>query len=366
MAALSDFFTPITNTKPYLKAAFEGFAGSGKTYTAGKLAIGLHKRIASTKPIALFDTERANKFLKPLFKLAGIECVVKESRSFTDLMTAMRLCREGFSDILIVDSITHVWENVLAEFMAEKKRTRLEFQDWGILKPLWKRQFSDPFVNDPYHFVMCGRAGFEYTDEKDEQGRRQIFKSGIKMKVEGETAYEPDLLVLMERYEEVLERDKVVYREAMILKDRSNTIDGKTFQFKPDDATGKVWDAFSPAVEVMLENPDYRVPVSGNDSLLFPTEEARVNYGREKDKMVEEIDGLLMAAWPGMTAEEKKKRGDLVYEVFNTRSHKAMEDLGLEQLQSGYDKIRGRLLNLGLVQAKPMPEAKDETTETPA
>ena len=50
------FFTPIGNTKPYFKAAFEGFAGSGKTYTAALVAIGLHKKIQSKKPVVIFDT----------------------------------------------------------------------------------------------------------------------------------------------------------------------------------------------------------------------------------------------------------------------------------------------------------------------
>ena len=38
---MSKLFTPATNTQAYLKAGLMGFAGDGKTYTAGELAIGL-------------------------------------------------------------------------------------------------------------------------------------------------------------------------------------------------------------------------------------------------------------------------------------------------------------------------------------
>ncbi|MBI4600238.1 ATP-binding protein, partial [Candidatus Uhrbacteria bacterium] len=195
-----NFFVPVANTKPYFKAAFEGFAGSGKTYTAARVALGIHARIKSDKPVVIFDTEKAAKFLKPMFQEAGVELLVRESRSLADLKETMKRLRDGASDVLIVDSISHVWEGFLQAYAEKVRRTRLEFQDWGVIKPTWKREFSDPFVRDPYHVIMCGRAGYEYENEVNKDtGKREIYKSGVKMKVEGETAYEPDLLVLMER-----------------------------------------------------------------------------------------------------------------------------------------------------------------------
>ena len=230
-ADFGNFFMKVANTKPYFKAAFEGFAGSGKTYTSALVAIGLHQKIKSKKPIVMFDTEKAAKFLKRIFNEAGIELLVKESRTLADLKESMRLLREQqVSDIFLIDSISHVWEDTVEAYKRKMNRTHLQFQDWGILKPMWKAEFSDPLVRDPYNIIMCGRAGYEYENEiNQDTGKREIYKSGVKMKVEGETAYEPDILVLMERFEEILGKDKKVYRQATVVKDRSTLIDGKTF-----------------------------------------------------------------------------------------------------------------------------------------
>ena len=98
-----NFFEPLENTTPYFKFAAQGEAGSGKTYTSALIAIGLHNRIQSGKPVVIFDTEMSSKFLKPLFKENGIEAVVKTSRSLADLSKTMRFCSEGGSDVLLID-----------------------------------------------------------------------------------------------------------------------------------------------------------------------------------------------------------------------------------------------------------------------
>lgn len=329
-----NFFIPLVNTKPYFKAAFEGFAGSGKTYTAAQVVIGLHKSINSTKPVIIFDTEKASKFLKPLFEKNGIQVLVRESRSTADLSETMRRCRGGASDVLLIDSLSHIWEDFVESYKRKVKRTTLAFQDWGIIKPSWKHTFSDPFVNDPYHVVMTGRAGYEYDFQTNEDtGKRELLKTGIKMKVEGETAYEPDMLVLMERYEEVMKKDKKVWREATIIKDRSNMLDGKTI-------VNPTFKDFEPSIKVMLANGEKPFTQSEGDSAaLFRTEDEKREWVREKTKHLEEIEGYLVSIFPGQSAKDKKNKVEAIQYAFGTRSWTAVSELSPERLQAGYEKI---------------------------
>lgn len=329
-----NFFSDLSNTKPYLKIAFEGFAGSGKTYTMAQLAAGLHKRIESKKPIVIFDTEEAAKFLKRFFDGHGIRVLHKRSRTLADLIETMKRCRDGASDIVMIDSITHVWENFLSAY-AEKlgrKAGRFQFQDWGVIKPTWKKDFSDPFVRDPYHCLMTGRAGFEYETEIDEDGKKELFKSGIKMKVEGETAYEPDLLVLMSRREDVTGKEKSVWREATVIKDRSTLIDGKTLQ-NPTFAD------FEPAIDYILEHPEPKEAVEKSSTELFENDEDRKQFGIKRDILIEKIEAEMVSAWPGATAEAKRAKVDALQESFATKSWTEVKKMDLAVLESGLERM---------------------------
>lgn len=329
------FFQPLENTKPFMKIALEGFAASGKTYTMAKLAILLWKLIKSTKPIVYVDSEKAGKFLLPLFNEAGIKVLHRETKSFADLMQAMALCRDRqVSEILLVDSLTHFYENYLQSYLQKVKRTKLQFEDWGIIKPTWKREFSEPLVADAYHMMFTGRAGYEYDNEKNaETGKREIFKSGVKMKVEGETAYEPDMLILMERYEKVLGDDKQVWREATIIKDRSGLIDGKTFR----NPTGE---EFLPALNACLANPVSRPKtIEADTGLIFATEEDKRDWLKKRDVLVEEIEALLVETWPGQTADEKQAKILALKAGFQTASWTWIKSQRPEALADGKSRI---------------------------
>jgi AAA domain len=222
---------PAKITSAYLKMGILGFQGGGKTKTAGKTAIGLYKYMQSkgidcaNKPVAFFDTETGSDWLIPDFQQAGVPLVVAKRRSFADLLAVVKEAEAGAS-VLIIDSITHPWRELCESYMRKKQRTFLQMDDWGYLKGEhgWAK-FTDLFVNSKLHIIMCGRAGYEFEDYKDDNGKRQIEKVGTKMKTEGETGFEPSLLVLMEQVED-LRTGKVKHR-ATVQKDRSTLLDGE-------------------------------------------------------------------------------------------------------------------------------------------
>lgn len=343
-----NFFTELLNTKPFYKAALEGFAGSGKSLTATLIAIGMHQHLKSAKPVIIFDTEKAAQFLKPIYDKAGVPVLMRSARSLADLVETMRRCRQGASDVLIIDSISHVWEDFLRAYQVKVKRTKLQFDDWGPIKSTWKQEFSEPFVNDPYSIIMCGRAGYEYENEKNEEtGKREIYKSGVKMKVEGETAYEPDVLILMERFEKLIGEDKEVWREATVIKDRSQKLDGKSFK-------NPTYKDFAPAIEAVLANPalDLATSPEGDATLLFRTEEDRAAARRERDKAWEEIEGLLARALPGATGKDKQMKLDILDKIFATTSETAIRSMSIDSLRDCYVALREELVERGLAEWK--------------
>lgn len=315
-------FKKLENNRPFLKLALEGFAGDGKTFTATEIGIGVHRLINSKKPIALFDTEKAFKALKWKFDASGIETVVNdEERSLKALSQAITWCEEGNADVLIIDSITHVWEEFLRAYLnrpdkngKEIKRTRLEFQDWGVLKPTWKELFSTPFVMAKCHIIFTGRAGYEYTDERNEEtGKREIFKSGIKMKAETETAFEPDILVLMQKVQDLISDEKSVWREAMVVKDRTTQIDGKVFK-------NPTFEDFYPAIKVLLDGTLREVHNGQIPDSFAEFEYKYSEVGKDREILIAEIEGCFELMGLGTGKEDKQVKAWTLNQVYGLNS----------------------------------------------
>lgn len=360
ITAGASFFTPAANTKPYFKVAAQGFAGSGKTYTLFKIAMALLAQVRKHDPaapnrIVFFDTEKASGFLRPLAEGAGIELMVKESRSLRDLTEAITICENGYATVMLVDSISHVYENFLEAYKQAKKKTRLEIQDWGFIKPRWKSDFSERFVRSRVHILFTGRAGYEYEAVEVERDngttKKEFHKAGVKMKVDGETAYEPDLLIHMERFEELLDgKKKRVWREATILKDRSGLIDGRTFE-NPDGSE------FSPVIEYLLTKPSDAVQSpEGDDRGLFDESDAGERAKLERTILLESIEALIVQLVPGQAAKDKVAKVQLLVDHFGTRSWREVEVSRLERLREGK-----RALEVLLSKAQQL--AKDAAAE---
>jgi len=337
------FFQNLENTSPFYKMAAEGAAGSGKTHTLALIAFGLHKYIKSEKPIVIFDTERAAKFLLPMAKKEGIKILVKESRSLKDLADTMDFCNGGINgnpdkspggaDILIIDSITHVWEGFMEAYKKSKNRSFIQFQDWGLLKPAWKKEYSDRLVMGNYHIFFTGREGYTYEQEMNEvTGKKEIVKSGVKMKAEGDTAYEPDVLLRMERFENLLTEPKEVWREATVLKGRGGIIDGMVFK-------NPTFEDFLPQIEFILGGK-YTDPIPQQfDGDIIKTEEDHWEERSNKTILLEEIETLFKKLALGTGKEDQAIKMGLLDRHFLTRSWTKIEQMSISELEFAYENL---------------------------
>ena len=217
---------PAVNQTAYAKIGILGFAGSGKSFTGTDLAIGLAK-LSKGKSVAFFDTEKGSDFMIKKVRESGLELLVHRGRSFMDLVTIIKdLDGSKETPVLIIDSITHIWRDLCDSYAKKMNKKRLSMMDWNILKGQWK-EYTDKFINSSLHMVMLGRAGYEYDMFENDDGKKEMIKTGTKMKVEGETGFEPDLLIEMDRVEA---KDKIINR-AWVMKDRNQALNGKFFDY---------------------------------------------------------------------------------------------------------------------------------------
>lgn len=335
-------FKKAEKTQAYLKAGFLGFAGSGKTYTSTLLAAGLielgrqRKLEFANKPAFFLDTETGSDWVEPQFRDRDIELFTSKTRSFSDLMTAVREAEKDGS-ILIVDSITHIWRDLCESYLRRKKRRRLEFPDWSVLKDEWGK-FTDAFVNSAVHMILCGRAGYEYDFLEDSDGKKQLEKTGIKMKAESEMGYEPSLLVLMERETEPGDLKKIV-RVAHVLKDRATKIDGQAFP-------NPTFEAFLPHVEFLnLGGAHLGVDTSRTSDEMFDDNgDSRWRWERTQRAIaIEEIEAEIAREWPGQDKDAKVAKAEFVEEIFGTRSWTAVKEMRWERIEKARDQVWRRL-----------------------
>lgn len=328
-------------TSAYLKMGIMGFQGSGKTYTATQTAIGLVQMMRQRelqqggKPAYFLDTETGVDWVTPQFVKASIELRTAKTRAFKDLRLAVEEA-EHEGSVLIIDSISAFWAELTESYAKQKNRQRgLEFQDWAFLKRTW-RLFTDQFINSQLHIVLCGRAGYEYDYFENDSGKKELEKTGVKMKAEGEMGYEPSLLVYMER--ETDPDTLKVTRTATVLKDRSTILDGKKI-INPTFAS------FAPHIQFLnLGGKQLGVDTARSSDEMIPKDAPRDKIGVRKEIVAEEIQALLVYHVPGQTMEDKKRKIALLEKHFKTTSWAKVEkDMSLERMREGYNSLHVEL-----------------------
>jgi hypothetical protein len=345
----------------YLKAGFLGFAGAGKTYTATLLGIAAQKILGQDAPIAMWDTEQGSVYMAPVVKaLTGKDLLGDRSRSFSALMQFTRDCESEGVGVAVIDSVTHPWREMCDSFLEQvnDKRKRdnkrpigkLEFQHWGPIKGKWA-EFTVWYLNTQRHAIICGRAGFEYDFEVNDEGRKELVKTGTKMKTETEFGFEPSLLVEMAREREDGEK-KRNRRVATVLKDRFSVLDGSEFRFPSSSNHKKNLDAVLKAFEghLALLNPGAHAGIDAETKTAMDVDsegdDGWMREKRQREIFCEEIQGELMAVYPGQSAAEKKAKADLINELFGTRSWTKVENTRSDMLKEGLDKLRIRLTEM--------------------
>jgi hypothetical protein len=211
-----------------LKIGLYGNAGSGKSFTALLCAEGL--AAISKKRIAYVDTERGTDFYckdVPDRKVhpKAFDFDAMYTKSITEVLAAVKGLNPSEYGVIVIDSITHIWEAArLAYSGKETSAGTIPFHAWAKIKKPYK-ELINFLLSSTMHVFICGRQGNEFGED-EETG--ELKKVGIKMKAEGETPYEPHILIHMEAVKNIKSGEATI--TAFAEKDRTGVLAGRTIQ----------------------------------------------------------------------------------------------------------------------------------------
>lgn len=179
-------FTKATKTKAKLRAAIFGPAGAGKTYTSLSIATGMGGKIA------LIDSERgsANKYADRFdFDIAELD--VKNIDAYVEVINQA----VGCYDVLIIDSLSHAWNELLEEVekIAKAKYRGNTWSAWSEGNPKQKK-LVDALLSFPGHIIATMRSKTEWQTST-ENGKIKPTRVGLSPEQGKGIEYEFDLLI---------------------------------------------------------------------------------------------------------------------------------------------------------------------------
>lgn len=163
-------FTKATKKQARLRMALIGPAGSGKTYTALKVAEGL----VPGGRVALIDTERgsASKYAD----MYDFDVLELSSYAPATYVSALEVAnKEGF-DVVIIDSLSHAWvgnEGALqmVDNISKRSKSGSSFNAWRDVTP-HHNKMVDSILRASAHVIVTMRTKTEYVLEKNEKTGR--------------------------------------------------------------------------------------------------------------------------------------------------------------------------------------------------
>lgn len=209
-----------------IKMGIYGDAGSGKTPFALLVAEGLQKIYGGE--VAFVDTERGTDFYtkkinERYWHKEAFNICVEHTKSILKAKEEIeKIKNDKTFTVVVIDSLTHLWESAKQSYSGKRtKHGGIPIYAWNKIKKPFK-DLIDLLLECDKHVILCGRAANMYDEGSTEE---TMVKVGTKMKAEGDTAYEPNILFEMTPYFDKQKNQTVI--SATVKKDRSSVLYGK-------------------------------------------------------------------------------------------------------------------------------------------
>lgn len=166
-------FTKAERKKAKLRLALTGVSGCGKTYSALRIATGMGGKIA------VIDTENDSSSLYASeFSFSSINLDDHSPEGYIQAINDAE--KEGF-DIVIVDSLSHVWTYCKDEVdkVANKSFKGNSWAAWSKVTPRYNALIQR-MIQSNIHVITTMRAKTETAQQKDSNNRTVVVKLGMK------------------------------------------------------------------------------------------------------------------------------------------------------------------------------------------
>lgn len=213
-------FKKATKSQAKLRCAIFGASGSGKTYSALRMAKGLGSKVA------FIDTEyySASKYSDRFeFDVANLT-----KNNIDSYVNAIQEAAKAHYNIIIIDSLSHAWTELLQEIdkIAKAKYHGNTWSAWSEGTPKQK-QLINAILTYPGHVIATMRCKTEWMTEKTEKGKTRPVRVALSPEQGKGIEYEFDLLL-------ELSSEHI----ANVIKDRTGKFQDKYIEF-PDEEFGK-------------------------------------------------------------------------------------------------------------------------------
>lgn len=166
-------FTKAKKEKIYLKILLAGASGSGKSYSALKLATGITNKAGGR--IAAIDTEAGRiRYYANEFDFDDLQ--LEEPYTPEKYIDAINQAVDGGYNVLIIDSITHEWNYILDQ--VDKIPGTNSYTKWGKLTPRHNK-FTEKIIQSPINIIATVRGKDAYVLEQDKNGKQVPKKVGL-------------------------------------------------------------------------------------------------------------------------------------------------------------------------------------------
>lgn len=193
-------FKKAVREQVWLKVLLSGASGSGKSYSALRVAKGLAEKCGSD--IAYIGTEGSrDKYYSNEFDYDLLQ--ISDPYTTDKYIEAVDMAIKAGYKVLIIDSLSHEWK-WLNE--THDKMPGNSFTNWGKLKPK-HRQFMDKVLTSPIHVIATARGKDDWVLE-DKNGKQVPKKVGMGQQQDKDISYEYTVSLMISQDTHVASADK--------------------------------------------------------------------------------------------------------------------------------------------------------------